>query len=102
MIKSVIIGVLLGLLIFEKKVSYTYKEMYKKELVVNQEYNDYSVELQRQIKQYDIKLNSCFVMNYNYQQEQFSCYKELRDLKKWIREIENQCKQITTKCKKGL
>jgi hypothetical protein len=102
MIKSIIIGVLLGMFITEYKNAARYKRMYEYELKVNQEYSSYSGELQSNIQQYDMKLNSCFTMNYRYQQEQLSCYRELQDLKKWIKVIQNECKQITTKCKKGL
>ncbi len=102
MIRAVIIGVLLGLFVYEKNTSSKYKKMYEHELKVNQEYNGYSMELKQQIQQYDMKLNYCFSMNHRHQQEQLSCYRELQDLKNWIKEIEKECKQITKKCKKGL
>lgn len=102
MIKSIIIGVLIAMLITEYKDAARYKRMYEYELKVNQEYADYSGELQSNIQQYDMKLNSCFAMNYRYQQEQLSCYRELQDLKKWIKEIEKECKQVTKKCERRL
>jgi predicted RNase H-like nuclease (RuvC/YqgF family) len=103
MIKSIIMGVLLAMFITEYKNAARYKRMYQHELKVNQEYADYSAELQSNINQYDKRMNSCFTMNYRYQQEQLSCYREVEDLKKWVRVIQGECKQIKKKCEqKGL
>jgi predicted RNase H-like nuclease (RuvC/YqgF family) len=100
MIKSIVIGVLLAMFITQYKNASRYKRMYQHELKVSQEYSDYAVELQETINEYDRRMNSCFSMNYKYQQEQGSCYREIEDLKKWVKVIDAECKQIAKKCKK--